>query len=229
MKASTNPPRIQFEEPASSFSWTEKLVVCRSSANGAWRRRQPDEHNQSGILTWGVKPASRLPGPSGPVAVGVSSPTQWRNRPRFSRGSLAFGCVARRTHAHLFQRTGFIMWRSGLGAKQILAPILGPCPPADARRNSSNRQQLPGRAALLRRPSSGALQNCADRQPSQSLRTVPVSFLRCLRCLLLGFSKKGRLREPHRSERRKRRALGRSAGSERGRATVCPANVRWSA
>jgi len=121
MKAFTNPPRIQFEEPASSFSWTEKLAACRSSANRAWRRRQPDEHNQSGILTWGVKPASRLPGPPGPVAVGVSSPTQWRNRPRFSRGSLAFGRVARWTHAHLFQRTGFIMRRSWLGAKQILA------------------------------------------------------------------------------------------------------------
>jgi hypothetical protein len=40
-----------------------------------------------------------------PVAPGVCSPLQWRNRPRFSRGSLTFGDVGDGPPAHRFQRT----------------------------------------------------------------------------------------------------------------------------
>ena len=40
-----------------------------------------------------------------PVAVGVCSPLQWRNRPRFSRGSLTFGGVRDGPSVHPFQRT----------------------------------------------------------------------------------------------------------------------------
>ena len=50
-----------------------------------------DEHSQTGILTSGLQPYSRLPG-ARPVAVGICSPLQWRNRPRFTRGSQAFDC-----------------------------------------------------------------------------------------------------------------------------------------
>jgi len=52
---------------ASSFSWTEKLVL---------RAQDHDEHSQTGILTSGIRPRSRLPGPARaePVAVGVCSP-----------------------------------------------------------------------------------------------------------------------------------------------------------
>ena len=71
-------------EMASSFSVTEKLTAPTSGH---------DEHSQTGILTWGLQPRSRLPG-SWPVAVGVCSPLQWRNRPRFSRGSQTFSCEA---------------------------------------------------------------------------------------------------------------------------------------
>jgi hypothetical protein len=35
------------------------------------------------------------------VAVGVCNPTQWRNRPRFARGSLTFGCEAADTRPPL--------------------------------------------------------------------------------------------------------------------------------
>ena len=55
------------QELASSFSLTEKLVP---------HRRDHDEHGQTGILTSGLQPRSRLPGPASaePVAVGVCSP-----------------------------------------------------------------------------------------------------------------------------------------------------------
>ena len=42
-----------------------------------------------------------------PVAVGVCSPLQWRNRPRFSRGSLTFGGVRDGPSVHPFQRTSY--------------------------------------------------------------------------------------------------------------------------
>jgi hypothetical protein len=55
------------QELASSFSWTEKSIP---------HLRDRDEHSQTGILTSGLRPRSRLPGPAGaePVAVGVCSP-----------------------------------------------------------------------------------------------------------------------------------------------------------
>jgi hypothetical protein len=55
------------QELASSFSWTEKLVP---------HPRDRDEHSQTDILTSGLRPRSRLPGPRNaePVAVGVCSP-----------------------------------------------------------------------------------------------------------------------------------------------------------
>ena len=43
------------QEPASSFSWTEKLVP---------HPRNLDEHSRTGILTSGLRPRSRLPGPA---------------------------------------------------------------------------------------------------------------------------------------------------------------------
>src|SRR5881409_2670726 len=52
------------QQLASSFSWTEKLVP---------HLRDRDEHRQTGILTSGLRPHSRLPGLASakPVAVGV--------------------------------------------------------------------------------------------------------------------------------------------------------------
>jgi hypothetical protein len=71
---------------ASSFSLSEKSAVPPA-------RGDPDEHSQTGILTSGFGLA-----PAFPVACvgdrwqwGARIPSQWRNRPRFPRGSLAFG------------------------------------------------------------------------------------------------------------------------------------------
>ena len=52
----------------------------------------PDERTQIGILTSGLNLAPAFPIEWRSVAVGVCSPLQWRNRPRFSRGSLTFDC-----------------------------------------------------------------------------------------------------------------------------------------
>ena len=81
-------------EMASSFSVTEKLTAPTSGH---------DEHSQTGILTWGLQPRSRLPG-SWPVAVGVCSPLQWRNRPRFPRGSRTPGCGEDGHRVHRFSK-----------------------------------------------------------------------------------------------------------------------------
>lgn len=67
---------------ASSFSLTEKSAPLT---------RGHDERNPTGILTSGFVPRSRLPS-FRLVAVGVCNPLQWRNRPRFSRGSLTLDC-----------------------------------------------------------------------------------------------------------------------------------------
>ena len=69
--------------------------------------RDRDEHNQADILTSGLKPHSRLPGSAvaEPVALGVRNPLQWRNRPRFSRGSLTPGYDEDGPIVHRFQRT----------------------------------------------------------------------------------------------------------------------------
>ncbi len=59
------------------------------------RRAQPNRYPDFG-------PGTSLP-PSrsgGPVAVGVCNPLQWRNRPRFSRGSLTPGCGDDGQEAH---------------------------------------------------------------------------------------------------------------------------------
>jgi hypothetical protein len=64
---------------------TEKLI-----------QRDHDEHSQIDILTSGSNLAPAFP--ADPVALGVCHPLQWRNRPRFTRGSLIFGCNSRTSH-----------------------------------------------------------------------------------------------------------------------------------
>jgi hypothetical protein len=58
--------------------------------------RDHDERNQTGILTSGFEPRSRLPGCSFIRAaqwlIGVCIPLQWRNRSGFSPDSLTFDC-----------------------------------------------------------------------------------------------------------------------------------------
>ena len=49
----------------------------------------PDERDPTGILTSGFKPGSPFPA-FRPVGDGVRIPSQWRNRPRFPRGSQTF-------------------------------------------------------------------------------------------------------------------------------------------
>jgi len=71
-------------ELVSSFS-------LRRSRPPLWR---PDEHNRTGILTPDFQPRSRLPATIA-VASGACHPLQWRNRPRFPRGSLSSDCVYR--------------------------------------------------------------------------------------------------------------------------------------
>ena len=99
---------------ASSFS-------CRRSRTRAHGQHCPhtrdhDEHRQTDILTSGFK---ALPPPSRFVAqtsgsgrtpsrvwLEARSPLQWRNRPRFSRGSLTPGCdQSEHSAVHRFQRT----------------------------------------------------------------------------------------------------------------------------
>lgn len=63
-----------------------------------------DEHNQTDILTWGFDLAPAFP--VKPVAVGVCSPLQWRNRPRFSRGSLTPGYV---NYCELSKSTSYLL------------------------------------------------------------------------------------------------------------------------
>jgi len=58
-------------------------------------KRDHDEHSQTGILTSGLNLTPAFPACfRKPVAVGVCSPLQWRNRPRFSRGSLRLAVAA---------------------------------------------------------------------------------------------------------------------------------------
>jgi len=92
---------------ASSFSLSEKLIVHATVTDRRYNNH--DEHSQTGILTSDV---TLLP-PSHPiprlrdrtVALGVRNPLQWRNRPRFSRGSLSCDCVSDGQRVHHFQRT----------------------------------------------------------------------------------------------------------------------------
>ena len=69
MKALREFFRKQFGRLASSFSWTEKLAEEMPQASGLPNDRQSacysfdrDERNQTGILTSGLQPRSRLPG-----------------------------------------------------------------------------------------------------------------------------------------------------------------------
>ena len=80
MKAFALRGKNSFRGLASSFSWTEK----RSREGGTRRAQQ-----QADVLTFGFQtslPPSRLR-LAEPVALGDCNPSQWRNRPRISRGS----------------------------------------------------------------------------------------------------------------------------------------------
>ena len=57
------------------------------------------------------------------MALGVCSPLQWRNRPRFSRGSLTFGSVMDGQPVHRFQRTIGSYARSPFLPSEIFCPI----------------------------------------------------------------------------------------------------------
>ena len=60
-------------------------------------KAEPDEHSQTGILTPGLNLAPAFPPhafASRQWLVGVCNPIQWRNRPRFSRGSQTLDCGA---------------------------------------------------------------------------------------------------------------------------------------
>src|SRR5439155_23265599 len=77
-----------------------RVQTRRSDGNRKPRRAQPNRYPDFG-------PGTSLP-PSrsgGPVAVGVCNPLQWRNRPRFSRGSLTPGCGDDGQEPIGFQRT----------------------------------------------------------------------------------------------------------------------------
>ena len=86
--AKFNGPEKTVPRLASSFSLTEKLVP---------QSRDRDESNPTGILTRGLRPRSRLPS-LWLVALGVCNPSQWRNRPRFPRGSLTLDCHTKSGH-----------------------------------------------------------------------------------------------------------------------------------
>jgi hypothetical protein len=110
MKAFNNSVEKQFQRLASSFSLSEKLAgkILLEPAKDAKRREiffyffrvfrmfrglvsgnflDHDERRQPDILTWGIESCSRLPSLSTSGVPGVCSPSQWRNRPRISRGS----------------------------------------------------------------------------------------------------------------------------------------------
>jgi hypothetical protein len=80
------------------------ILLFDGEVDSAWaesRRAQPNRYPDFGLKT--SLPPSR---PGGPVALGVCNPLQWRNRPRFTRGSLTFGCDNKMDiQAHRFQRT----------------------------------------------------------------------------------------------------------------------------
>lgn len=70
------------------------LILLLSEKLARRERDGPDEHSRTGILTPGLNLAPAFPHRSrDPVALGVCSPLQWRNRPRFTRGSLTSDCV----------------------------------------------------------------------------------------------------------------------------------------
>jgi hypothetical protein len=65
--------------------------LCRRSGRVGANPPRSDERNQTGILTFGLNlvPAFPTSFASRSVAMGACIPSQWRNRPRITRGSLA--------------------------------------------------------------------------------------------------------------------------------------------
>jgi hypothetical protein len=81
---------------------------------------EADERNQTGILTWGFKPRSRLPDPARrSVALGSRSPLQWRNRPGFSPGSLTFDCYSGRHLPADFKERSFCTLKRNFAKRKI--------------------------------------------------------------------------------------------------------------
>ncbi len=81
-----------------------------------------DEHRLAGILTSGLDLAPAFPVAKQPVAVGVCSPLQWRNRPRFSRGSRAPACVSNElSKSALFLRRSRAFAKSKVSRKAFAA------------------------------------------------------------------------------------------------------------
>src|SRR5438445_5020970 len=95
-----------FSESSPALAGQAGPILLLTEKSAASARHGHDEHSQTDILTSGFEPRSRLPGADEqPVAVGVCSPLQWRNRPRFSRGSLTPGYDEDGPIVHRFQRT----------------------------------------------------------------------------------------------------------------------------
>ncbi len=82
-------------------------LILLLTEKSAPQTRNLDEHSQTDILTLGLNLAPAFPNHArGPVAMGVCNPLQWRNRPRFARGSLTSGCDTKMNlSVHRFQRT----------------------------------------------------------------------------------------------------------------------------
>ena len=83
-----------FSESPSAITEGAGLILLFDGEVGRSNER-PDERNQTGILTPGLNLAPAFPTQWRSVALGICSPLQWRNRPRFSRGSLTSYCVLR--------------------------------------------------------------------------------------------------------------------------------------
>jgi hypothetical protein len=65
--------------PPALTGWAGLILLFDGEVGPA--PRDHDEHNQTVILTSGLNLAPAFPVLVGPVAVGVCSPLQWRNRP----------------------------------------------------------------------------------------------------------------------------------------------------
>jgi hypothetical protein len=146
---------------------------------------RPDEHGQTGILTSGVKPRSCLPERppwcGGPLSgtVGTRNPSQWRNRPRFARGSLSFGRDGGGRSVHRVQRTGGCLAQSAEAGK----PKAGPLDSSEPRRRTESpgkgqRAKFKGRSTRTRstRP-PGVLDTTTQRRLGPGLRLPSESDL----------------------------------------------------
>jgi hypothetical protein len=122
LKAEIKKPSPPAKRRIKAFSESCRKQSGRLASSFSLRRsgcsyEQPDKHNQTGILTSSL---TSLP-PSRSLdqwPVGVCSPLQWRNRLRFSRSSLTFDCIQKRTCVRRFQRACF-----KYDARKILASI----------------------------------------------------------------------------------------------------------